>query len=223
MVDEALGVQMPDQVVGELVRMLDTPLPLQSVAVSESEQGSAASPSRVASALPTKDIASSLESQVGENPETQRRESASQGSSFVQQITSYKSRNRSTGQSLHKSRSATMGNTSSSSARSGTTPVVGTSSRGGASLTRHNATVETNDYGLRAADASDSRDHAYGNAQSAGLLYLEDNSARYQIEDYKGWLPAHAKTKLAFWTSEYPAELEVTMKHVSHLATQRVM
>jgi len=80
MVDEALGVHIPDQVVGQLVRVLDTPLPLQPVAVSESEQVSAASSSRVVSTLPIdevltlKAIGTSVEYQVEENLGTQRRE-----------------------------------------------------------------------------------------------------------------------------------------------------
>jgi len=73
-------VHIPDQVVGQLVRVLDTPLPLQPVAVSESEQVSAASSSRVVSTLPidevltSKVISTSVESQVKENLGTQRRE-----------------------------------------------------------------------------------------------------------------------------------------------------
>jgi len=98
-----------------------------------------------------------------------------------------------------------MGNTNNSSA-------VGNSSRGGASLTRHNAIVEPNEYGRLAADATDSREDAYRDARSAGLLYLEDNSTRYSEEFNKGWLLAHDKTKPVFWTSIYPADLEDTMR-----------
>jgi len=53
--DEALGVQIPDQVVVKLMRV-----PLQQVAVDEGEQVSAALSSRVASALPTDDTATSV-------------------------------------------------------------------------------------------------------------------------------------------------------------------
>jgi len=71
-VGDSHGVQTPDLVVGELVRVWDTPLPLQPVAVNNSEQVSAAT-------LPIDEIATSLvidtavESQVEENRRTQRR------------------------------------------------------------------------------------------------------------------------------------------------------
>jgi len=44
------------------------------------------------------------------------------------------------------------------------------------------------------------------------LLYLEDNSTRYSDAGNQGWLDAHAKTKLRFWTNEFPAEIEDTMR-----------
>jgi len=54
MVGDSFGVH-----VEELVRMLDTPHPLQSVVVNESEQVTVALSSRVVSALLTDDIATS--------------------------------------------------------------------------------------------------------------------------------------------------------------------
>jgi len=95
--------------------------------------------------------------------------------------------------------------------RSATAIVTGSSSRVKTSLTRHNIVVEPNEYGRREADATNSRDNAYRDAQSAGLLYLEDNSTRYSEAGNQGWLPAHAKVKLSFWTDESPAILEDTM------------
>jgi len=137
-VDETLGVQILDQVVVELMRVWDTPLPLQLVAVDESEHVSAALSSRFASAFPTDDaatfvaIGTSMESRVEGNLVTQRRERASQGSSRVPPSTSPKNRDRGTGLSLRSERSTTG-------------LVAGTSSLGGASLTRHNTVLTSCD------------------------------------------------------------------------------
>jgi len=76
--DMANTRQESDHVVEELVRVLDTILPLQPVAVNESEQVGAASLSLVVSTLPTdgvltsKVIGTSVESQVKGNLGTQR-------------------------------------------------------------------------------------------------------------------------------------------------------
>jgi len=72
--------------------------------------------------------------------------------------------------------------------------------------------IEPNEYGRRAADATDSRENPYSNARSAGLLYLEDNATVYPENGNKGWLERHKKTKPVFWTSAYPAELEDTLR-----------
>ena len=55
----------------------------------------------------------------------------------------------------------------------------GSSQRVRASLTRHNAVMEPNEYGRRAVDPSDNRENPYSDARSAGLLYLENNATVY--------------------------------------------
>jgi len=46
--------------------------------------------------------------------------------------------------------------------------------------------IEPNEYGRRAADATDSSENAYRDARSAGLLYLENNSNRYSEAGNQG-------------------------------------
>jgi len=76
---------------------------------------------------------------------------------------------------------------------------------------------EPGEYGRHAADATDSRENAYSDARSAGLLYLEDNATVYPEAGNKGWLERHKKTKPIFWTDTYPADLVDTMRE-AHLA-----
>jgi len=183
MIDDRLDMvdtcQQSDQVVEETVRVLKIPLPIQPIDGNIVEQQSTATSSQTMGQL-----------------RTQRRGSASQGSSRVPPGTSSTSREKGADRTLRNNRSATA-------------IVTG---RAKASLTRHNKVVEPNEYGRREADATNSRDNAYRDAQSAGLLYLEDNSTRYSEAGNQGWLPAHAKVKLSFWTDESPAILEDTMR-----------
>jgi len=48
-----------------------------------------------------------------------------------------------------------------------------------ASLVRHDVVLEPNEFGRRAADASDRSEDVYRDTRSAGLLNLEDTSRRY--------------------------------------------
>jgi len=80
----------------ELVRVLEIPLSLDMVVVTEGEQVSAASVSRVVSSPPIDELATrrvigaSVEARVEGNPGTQRRETVLQGSSRVPPGTSPK-------------------------------------------------------------------------------------------------------------------------------------
>jgi len=107
------GVPAPDQTGRELVRVLDTPLPLETVVVHESGQVSAASPSRVISNLPVSEVLTLtvIDTLVGPQGEddlrTQRREAILIDSSRVPQRPSSKKKDK----SLRASRS-TAGNAS---------------------------------------------------------------------------------------------------------------
>ena len=86
----------------------------------------------------------------------------------------------------------------SRNSRSATAIVTGSSSGARVGLTRHNAVIEPNEYGRRAADSTDSRENPYSDARSAGLLYLENNTTVYPESGNKGWSESHKKTKPRF-------------------------
>jgi len=73
--------------------------------------------------------------------------------------TSSASREKGTGRTLRNDRSAAE-------------LVTGTSSKGGSSLLRRNVVIEPSEYGRRVADTTGSRENAYSDARSAGLLSL---------------------------------------------------
>jgi len=154
---------------------------------------SAASPSRVVSNPPVSDVLTStvINTSVGplgnDDLRILRREAILIDSSRVPQRPLLKNK----GKSTRASRSASANNTSRSTAVessnanslpvagannwSSTAPSMGTSSRGRASLVRHNIVLETDEFGRRAADASNCSKVAYRVVRSACLLYLEDN------------------------------------------------